>query len=210
MSKKRSSPNRASKAAQVKELRAKQLDQLNEAIASLESRLQSRREQRTQLNLLDSVSLGLYEEVDKLSKKAPAEPITDLVLEQVNDVVRETKQLAGEDTYVQRLNEFVPAGDNPQHRDAVVILRQIRQGLDRFKQNLDSSSRLLNSRLDEARSVRAALQLYLRGQTTVEVENIDQFNVHLPSFWITGKYPKVFNFDRLDDTDIRSRFGETA
>lgn len=215
MSKKRSSPNRTSKASQVKELRAKQLDQLIEAIAYLESRLQSGREQRKQLTLLDSVSLGLYEEVDKLSKKAPAEQITDLVLEQVNDIIRETKQLAGDDTYVQRLNEFVPAGDNPQHRDAVVVLRQIRQGLDRFKQNLDSSLSSLSSRLDEARCVRAALQLYLGGHTTVEVKNIDTndtdiFSFHLPSFWKTGTYPEVFNFSRLDEIDIRSRFGETA
>lgn len=210
MSKKRSS-SKASKAAQTKELRTKQFEQILEVIDSLESRLQyTEYDQKNQLTLLSSVSHGLYEEVDKLSKKAPSEPVTDLVLEQVNDVIRETKQLVADDTYVQRLNEFVPAGDNPQHRDAVVVLRQIRQGLDRFRQSLEPSIRALNGRRDEARAVTKALQLYMDGDMNVETEQIEDYGLSLSSFWKTGIYPETFNFDRLDEIDIRVHFGETA
>ena len=36
--------------------------------------------------------------------------------------------------------EFVAAGDNPQHRDVVVVMRQLRQGLERLAEGLKSSS----------------------------------------------------------------------
>jgi hypothetical protein len=81
-----------------------------------------------QYHLLKSVSSGLYDELDKLCKKSPAEPITDLALTSVNEVIKETKQLIQNDIYIQRISEFIPAGDNPQLRDAVMVMRQITQG----------------------------------------------------------------------------------
>ena len=59
-----------------RELRNKQLAQIEESIAVLERRLHDcRHNQRDQLTLLDSVSHGLYDEIDKLAKKAPQNPL---------------------------------------------------------------------------------------------------------------------------------------
>jgi hypothetical protein len=155
------------------------------------------------------VSLGLYEEIDKLSKKAPAEPITDLVLNQINDIIRETKQLAETDPYVQRLNEFVPAGDNPQHRDAVVVLRQVRQGLERFRKELDSILELLGARITEAKGIHLALRLHLEDNGIVEKKELEEYGVSISQPWMTGSWPnEYFDFNRLDDIDIPTYFGE--
>ena len=66
-----------------------------------------------------------------LTKKAPAESVTDLALNQINDVIRDVKELLQDDPYIQQLVEFIPAGDNPELRDALLVIGQIRQGLKR-------------------------------------------------------------------------------
>jgi hypothetical protein len=77
---------------------------------------------------------GLYEEIDKIYKKAPEEPISDLTVENVNNLIKDTKEIIKDDPYIDRVKEFVPAGDNPEYRDVIIVLRQLRQGLNRFKQ----------------------------------------------------------------------------
>jgi len=76
---------------------------------------------------------GLYQEIDKIYKKAPEEPISVLTLENVNNLIKDTKEIVKDDPYIDRVKEFVPAGDNPEYRDVIIVLRQLRQGLDRFK-----------------------------------------------------------------------------
>lgn len=191
-----------------REVRNKQLAQIEESIAVLERRLHDyRHKQRDQLILLDSVSHGLYDEIDKLAKKAPAEPVTDLALEQINDVIRETKQFIEADPYIQRLNEFVSAGDNPQHRDAVLVLRQIRQGLERFGKQLSSLIELLSFRLKDARGIQVAIQLNLEGNNEVLRDTLKEYGVDVSSEWLHGEFPESANFTRLDKTNIPEYFG---
>jgi len=196
-----------SERTQIKQTRTEQLTQIRNIIAAIEPRLQKAHgSQRTQLKLLESVSLGLYDEIDKLSKKAPSEPVTDLVLTQVNEVIRETKELIVDDSYVQRLQEFIPAGDNPQHRDAVVVMRQVRQGLQRFHSQLEPLAEQLKIHLLNAKGIEVALQIYLAGNSSVTNEELEAYNIKLPKAWMTGIAPKYFNFSKLDQIDIAAYF----
>jgi hypothetical protein len=83
--------------------------------------------------LLDSEVAGLYDEMDKLGKKAPNEPITKLQLKIINSFIRKAKRLLSGDTIIDEVEVFVGAGDMPEYRDAVTVLRQIRQGLKRYE-----------------------------------------------------------------------------
>ena len=189
--------------------RNEQLDQLKEVADNLNSLLKLSKQNQKKLTLLDSVSEGLYEEVDKLAKKAPAEPLTDLALEQVNDVIRETKQLIAADSYVQRLKEFVAAGDNPQHRDAVVVLRQIRQGLDRYRDELELKINKLNSYIQDVSGIQVAIEIYLEHGGSVEKDDLKANGVKVSSDWLVGDYPEEsFNFDKLDRIDLKEYFSE--
>jgi hypothetical protein len=91
---------------------------------------------------------GLYEELDKIYKKAPEEQISELTVENVNQLIKDSKEIITEDPYIERIKQFVPAGDNPEYRDAIIVLKQLRQGLDRFKQSYftrhDELSKLIN------------------------------------------------------------------
>jgi len=78
---------------------------------------------------------GLYQELDKIYKKAPGEQISNLTVENVNNLIKDTKEIIREDPYIDRVKEFVPAGDNPEYRDVIIVLRQLKQGLNRFKRS---------------------------------------------------------------------------
>jgi hypothetical protein len=207
MSRKRSNSNSSSEATRIRQFRSQQLNQLSEVITATEEQLkEASKEYSDKLSLLESVSLGLYEEVDKLSKKSPGMPITDLVLSQLNDIIRETKQLANDDPYVKRLNEFVSAGDNPEQRDAVVMLRQVRQGLERHKQQLSSLISKLKGRLNKAKAIDFALRILLEENVNIEKNKLEKYGHHLDDLWFTDEYPYYFNSRRLDAIDFSSYF----
>lgn len=82
---------------------------------------------------LRSFTQGLYDEMDKLQKKAPSAQLSDLATKRVNRAITDAKALmSAHDPYIFELAEFVPAGENPEVRDAVLILREILQGLERL------------------------------------------------------------------------------
>jgi hypothetical protein len=205
------SNNRASRTPKPNPLqqgRKEQLEQLGKAILFLEAELPKYREHQKHLKSLNSVSLGIYEELDKLTKKAPAEQVTELILEQVNDVIRETKQLIEADPYIQKLTEFIPAGDLPQQRDVLFVIRQIRQGLERFEENLNTIHSKLMDRLQEARATKTALELFLNGTHPVSKEDIRKIHISVPSQCLIGGLlnNEEFNFHRLDTLDIGEYF----
>lgn len=180
-----------SEAKQIRQTKEEQLVHIRNIIADFEPQLyKATGYQKNQLKLLESVSLGLYDEIDKLSKKAPAEPVTDLVLTQMNEVIRETKELIADELYVQRLQEFIPAGDNPQHQDAVVVMRQVQQGLERFHQQLDLLVKELKGHLMNARGIEMALQLHLAGNKSVTDEELEAYDLKVSRAWLTGSYPR--------------------
>ncbi len=194
---------RETEATRISKVLSAKLDEVSEMVSQLNTACSELENSRT-LSLLDSVSLGLYEELDKLCKKAPAEAVTDLALEQVNYVIREAKQLVSNDVYVQRLNEFVPAGDRPEHRDVVVVLRQIRQGLERYRDHLKERRERLDGELSRAKTIMRVLEMYLGGKETLTKRNLQQWGISLPDAWFSEDFPYPLAWDVLDGLDIRA------
>ena len=189
------------------EKRNEQTKYLDEAIVGLTKKLDDLRGKQKQLDLLQSVSFGLYDEIDKLAKKAGADQVTDLALEQVNDFIRDAKVLLSEDPYAQRQKEFVAAGDNPQHRDVVVVMRQLRQGLERLAEGLKSSSTRHKELLADAKGVRLAIQFFLQDHEDVSHGDLQHNEVDVTERWMRGnEFGKTFSFQVLDRTDIPNYF----
>lgn len=194
--------------------RKEQIEQVRGISTDLTQRLQASYSDSKKLALLQSVAIGLYDESDKLSKKAPAETASDLMLEQVNDIIRETRELLKDDLYVQRLKEFVPAGNNPQLRDVVVVLRQLRQGMERVSTNALSFQRRATSLGHQALVVITALELFMETGTAPSddaVRYLVETSVLGPSdrdwFVYNSIYHEhYFNIDKLDRTNIAQYF----
>ncbi len=136
-------PTPQQKAAQTRERKRQEAEQrqLEEEQQELAEQRQWEEELRLGLlkkrayHMLVSEVTGLYDEMDKLAKKAPNEPVTNLQLRVLNKFVTKAKHLLVGDTIIDEVEIFVAAGDNPEYRDAVTVLRQVRQGLERFKAN---------------------------------------------------------------------------
>ena len=90
--------------------------------------------ERVAFELVQSELNGIYQEMDKLCKRAPSELITKLQLKVVNSVIGKVKQLLSGDLIIEEVSIFVAAGDNPEYRDVLTILRQLLQGMDRCKE----------------------------------------------------------------------------
>jgi len=83
--------------------------------------------------MIKSELIGLYDEVDKLVRILPKEPITPLQLKITNDLLRKAKSLLAEDTGIDQVELFSSEAGMPEYRDVIIVLRQIRQGLERFE-----------------------------------------------------------------------------
>lgn len=187
--------------------RKEQLEQVRAIAADLKQHLHVSYTDSKRLTLLQSVSIGLYDESDKLSKKAPAEAASDLMLEQVNDIIRETREALQEDVYVQRLKEFVPAGNNPQLRDVVVVMRQVRQGMERFRTKLNDFEGKTRSLILQADTMILAIEYRLANEDAISKRRVEDLLGHAPNDWFKyATLEEVFNFEKLDRTNIGEYF----
>lgn len=87
------------------------------------------------MTVLQSAVDTLHAELDKLTRKWPTMVVTDLMLQRTNKVVREAKSLMArdEDEFLQEVAEFIPAGDNPESRDVLLVLAELQAAIRRFR-----------------------------------------------------------------------------
>jgi len=83
--------------------------------------------------MIKSELTGLYDEVDKLVKILPKEPITPLQQKITDDLLGKAKILLSEDTAIDQFEMFVREAGIPEYRDLIIVLRQILQALERFE-----------------------------------------------------------------------------
>ncbi|HEY6183028.1 MAG TPA: hypothetical protein VIW67_12330 [Terriglobales bacterium] len=194
-----------SSAAALKTRRRVQRDEVDGAVVLVSKKLQELRNRQKQCELLRSVGGALYEEMDKLSKKSPVDPVTTLALGEVNNFLAQTKALGKDDSFIQRLNEFVPAGELPENRDVVFVLKLALEGLKRVKETLSSLIGAASARVREARTVLLALDYYLQHEHVPDRNAFAANDSELPDEWELGN---KFDFAHLDRIDIKSYFAE--
>src|SRR6266851_9290183 len=123
------------KKAELRERRAQQLTISQKGLKQLAKHLKAQRENlRLCKELLDH-SDGFYLEVNKLTKGRTSLPATPLVRQTVNDIISDAKKLikTKEDVHMDRIKEFVPAGDEPSYPDVLVVTGSVRHCLQRHR-----------------------------------------------------------------------------
>lgn len=189
-----------------------QIEQLQMIRARLESiKTDLKDKQKARLELLTSAVTGQYEEMDKLSKKAPAEKVTDLALGEVNYIIAEIKEFLSDDVIVQRFNPFVPAGDNPELRDVVLVLRQLIQGLKRFDDSLSPKTSKIDSAMKEIRALREVLANVIDGQANLSYDSSELSRSSkdiLNNGWFEEDPPRRFLYEKLEETNVEEYFRE--
>src|SRR5215218_8856613 len=140
--------------------RAMQLERLQTIVAKLEELERMTQDRQRNREDLASHLEGFYEEIDKLAKGKAMLEVTTRVLDDANHVIRDAKAIVSGDTYLDRLKEFVAAGNNPVYPDVVVAMRTARQALDRAAGRLDEELEGIQERINEARTLELVLSLH--------------------------------------------------
>jgi septal ring factor EnvC (AmiA/AmiB activator) len=196
----------------VRDRRIQQLKQVDSAIERLEKALQIIRKRQTREQELDSHLTGFYEEIDKLAKGKSLVEVTDLVVEQANDVIRDAKTIIEGDTYLNRIKEFVPAGNNPVYPDILVVIRAVQQSLARSRAISEQRRTRIAGLLLEGTTIRGALSCYVDykviSPAKEQVEHVLDGNV--AGKWFPGNYASGyhFDFDKLDRYEIDEYLSE--
>ena len=92
-------------------------------------------------------------EIDKLTKGRALVPVTDLMVERCNEIIRDAKTIVEGDSYLDRVKEFVPAGDNPVYPDILITARTVLESMDLFKQNLETRKKRKGELFQEAQTI---------------------------------------------------------
>jgi hypothetical protein len=158
------------------QLAARQQQLLVDAEAAVEALQQAQSSARARalaLAALASHTEGFYDEIDKLAKGKALFAATDLAVQQVNDIIKDAKGIIAGDPHLDRVKEFVPAGDNPVYPDILLVTRAIQQCLSRCAKDIENGEKESAKALRAGRTVAAGLKCWIEtGQqpTKDEVE----------------------------------------
>lgn len=148
-------------AKELRTHRTMQLENSQAAVKKLEGELKDVRKTAKRCETLANHSEGFYDEINKLAKGKTLVEATPLFVDQANDIIRDAKDIVTSDVYLDRIKEFVPAGNNPVYPEILVTVRAVRQSLGRCKTDLRSQEKQLIGTLCRARTVVGALECFL-------------------------------------------------
>lgn len=157
---------------------------------------------------------GFYSEIDKLTKLTKGQtllPVTELMVSGMNEIVRDAKSIVSEDSYLDRVKEFVAAGDNPAYPDVLVKARTVMGSLERFKHRLEARGKHAEKMLREAKTIQFATQHYVENDEIPSKLQVQEAlgGQFVPNAWFVedGSGTDSFDFDKLDRCDIDEYFG---
>ncbi|MBS1793391.1 MAG: hypothetical protein JSS81_06030 [Acidobacteria bacterium] len=163
------------------------------------------KEIKNNVSLLHNVASGLYLEADKLCKKNPKLIASDYLVDQTNLVIKETKEIVEGDSFVDRLTQIIPAGENPDIPDVVIRLNQVKSGLERYKNIPEREIKEYQLERQEIELIRECLFSLLTEGLELTIEEASFGKNH--SEWFKEEIPYCFNFEDLNETDLFDHFG---
>lgn len=192
-------------AQETMDRRRAQLAAAKAAVDRLQTELReiSRREKGRE-SLADHLG-GFYEEIDKLAKGKAMLEATTLAVNEANEIIRAAKELVAGDVHLDRVKEFVPAGENPVYPDVLVSMRNVRQALGRAESQFSSMKEAIENAQADADTVLAALELFVEEKTYATKWDVQQAlapNEAIDSWFVKTSDGVHFDYDRLDEAEL--------
>jgi hypothetical protein len=193
---------------ETKELLARRTLQLSgsqAAVRKLDAELTAVLKNARRCQTLLNHSEGFYDEVNKLAKGKALVEVTPLFVKDANAIIRDAKEIVTNDIYLDRIKEFVPAGNNPVYPEVLVVVRAVRQSLGRCNTDLQAKENQLAGTLRRTRTVIGALECFLSGEEDTAYASKDDVKLHIDGpvdescfFWDNEGRAHFFDFDKLD------------
>ena len=202
----RAAEKKQREAAEFKADLARDLELAKSALADVEKQSQTAREDASVFKALVSHLAGFYQEVDKLSKNKGVFEATDLVVQTINDVVRDAKRFATGDPYLDRTKEFVPAGQNPPYSDVLMVARTVQQFLQRSEEGILERGKQLARMSRHAHTIVAALSWWIENDDQPTKDDVAEGMTVKPSeawFFEAENGEWYFNHKRLKQRGVQ-------
>jgi len=185
--------------------RAEQLRTAEGALLKLEEAVRLARENKSRHQALSNHLVGFYSEVAKLAKGRSLLEATSLIVDQANDIIRDAKSIVDGDPYLDRIKEFVPAGNNPVYPDVLLVARSVQQCLGRTEEQLTDREKLTTKMRRQARTIVAALKFFSDQNEHPSKDDVESLlDAKPPDDWFfqsdDGGY--YFDFERLDRVGV--------
>jgi len=188
--------------------RASQLDQAKKILSKLRSEQKALEKNEENHSNLSSHLDGFYAEIAVLAKGKALVEATPLVVDQMNDIIRDAKKIVQNDVYLDRIKEFVPAGNNPVYPDVLIVARAVRQSLERCESEFDDHTKRIKNAATRARTVIGALECFMSGEENAElavsgdVERFVDGELDNSCFYENDDGYDCFDFDGLDSQSL--------
>lgn len=194
--------------------RTSQLEQAKKVLSQLRSELKALEKNEENHSNLSSHLEGFYAEIAVLAKGKALVEATPLAVDQMNDIIRDAKKVVQNDVYLDRIKEFVPAGNNPVYPDVLIVARAVRQSLERCESEFDDGKNRIKNAITRARTVIAALECFLSGEENAEfalsedVERFSQWQLDKSCFHEDDEGNDCFDFEGLDSHSVEDYIRE--
>jgi hypothetical protein len=190
---------------EVRTRRAEQLQTAEAELTKLEEAVRVARERTVRHDALSNHLVGFYNEVDKLAKGRSLLEATSLIVEQANDIIRDAKGIVDGDPYLDRIKEFVPAGNNPVYPDVLLVARSVQQCLGRVEKQLADREKRATKMRREARTIAAALRFFANHSVQPSKEDVESLLGAKPVddwFFQSNDDNYYFDLERLDRVGV--------
>lgn len=190
---------------EVRTRRAEQLQTAEAELTKLEEAVRVARERTVRHEALSNHLVGFYNEVDKLAKGRSLLEATSLIVEQANDIIRDAKGIVDGDPYLDRIKEFVPAGNNPVYPDVLLVARSVQQCLGRVEKQLTDREKRATKMRREARTIAAALRFFANHSEQPSKEDVESLLGAKPLddwFFQSDDDNYYFDLERLDRVGV--------
>ncbi len=211
-----SSKGRNRKKVQNLEKRSEQLVEAQAVHTQLVKALKIEQENfRLSKELMDH-SDGFYLEINKLAKGRTPLSASPLVRQTANDIISDAKKLikVKEDIHMDRIKEFVPAGDEPTYPDILVVTGSVKHCLQRHKEKQNERIKSTQTKLRICNTVIGALEYVLEDEEA-SVEEKEFPTKEALAIYTDGSISSLcfeeysdssdtyFDFERLDSAKLK-------
>lgn len=209
---------KAAAAAERKRVKAENLRERHSAkLQAAEARLRQEgdalRAVRERIRRHDALSDHLqtfYGEVAKLAKGNRQIEATNLTVEQANEIIRDAKAIVTGDAYLDRVKEFVPAGENPVYPDVLMVAATVQAAVRRAGPVLKEEEERLHDAWRNVGTIAAAARLILdSGQQPLRAEVEEALGEKPATQWFYRADDDhfYFNIDQFDRMAVESLLG---
>ncbi len=126
----------------------------------------------------------------KLAKGKSMLEATHLAVQEANQIIRDAKTIIAGDPYLDRVKEFVPAGENPVYPDILDSVRNVVQALERAESRFEALEEATEAMSKETATIRelwsCLLKTRLKQQGTTSSRCSDAADVATSWFGSTG------------------------